>query len=42
MANAYFFWLYPPPDAYMWWPFAQIPIAIAFVANLVLMLGLVP
>ena len=41
MANAYFFWLYPPPDAYLWWPFAQIPIAIAFVANLVLMLGLV-
>ena len=41
MANAYFFWLYPPPDAYLWWPFAQIPMGLAFVANVVLMLGLV-
>ena len=41
LPNAYFFWLYPPPDAYLWWPFAQFPMAIGFVANTVLMLGLV-
>jgi len=35
------FFAYPAPVAYFWWPFALLPIQLGFVANAVLMLGLV-
>jgi Glycosyltransferase family 87 len=40
LPDAAFFWLYPPPAAYLWWPFALLPLWLSFIVNAVLMIGL--